>query len=50
MHRSVGNPPGSKRIVFGEGLDSWDLGIKDYKSLRKEFEIFRNQWKLKSRA
>ena len=50
MRRSIGNPPGAERVVFGEGLDSWDLGIKDNKNLRSEFELFRNQWKLKSKV
>ena len=50
MRRSVGNPPGAERVVFGEGLDSWDLGIKDYSSLKSEFKTFRNQWSLKSRV
>ncbi len=47
MRRSIGNSPGEDRVVFGEGLDSWDLGIKDYDSLRSEFETFRNQWTFK---
>lgn len=45
MFRSIGNPPGEDKVVFGEGLDSWDLGIIDYNSQRSKFEIFKNQWK-----
>ncbi len=47
MRRSVSDPSGEGRVIFGEGLDSWDLGIRDQESLRSEFELFRNQWKLK---
>lgn len=46
----VDNPPGEDRVVFGEGLDSWDLGINDYNSLRSKFEIFKNQSKSKPSA
>ncbi len=49
MRRRVGNPP-REEVIFGEGLDSWDLGIKGHNTLRGEFEIFRNQWLLKSTA
>ena len=50
MRRNVGNSPGEDRVIFDEGLDSWDLGITDYNSLRSEFEIFRKQWKSKPSA
>lgn len=29
------------RVVYGEGLDSWDLGIRDYDSLKQHFVEFR---------
>ena len=35
-------PEGS--IIYKEGLDSWDIGIKDFDSQRHEFEKFREQW------
>jgi hypothetical protein len=47
MGRNIGNPPGEGRVVFDEGLDSWDLGIRDYSTLNGEFEGFRDQWLLK---
>ena len=50
MFRKIDNPPRKGGVIFGEGLDSWDLGIKDHESLRREFEVFRNQWLLKSRV
>ena len=35
-------PEGS--VIYKEGLDSWDIGIKDFDSQRHEFEKFREQW------
>lgn len=32
---------GDGRVVFKEGLDSWDIGIKDFDDLKKEFNEFR---------
>ena len=34
----------SERVIYKEGLDSWDIGIADFDSLRKLFERFRNEW------
>lgn len=50
MSRAIDNPPREDRVIFGVGLDSWDLGLKNYDSLRSKFEVFRNQWLLKSRV
>ncbi len=44
MRRSIGNPPKGDRVIFDEGFDSWDIGIRDYENLRSKFELFRNQW------
>lgn len=30
------------RVIFGEGLDSWDIGIKDFDSWKQKFNDFRN--------
>lgn len=47
MFGEIGKSPTEKqRVVFAEGLDSWDLGIKDENSLRSKFEEFRNQFNL----
>lgn len=35
-------PDGS--VIFKKGLDSWDIGIKDFYTQRNEFEKFRQQW------
>jgi hypothetical protein len=32
-----------KRVVFKEGLDSWDIGINSFDSLLEAFNNFRNQ-------
>jgi len=31
------------RVVYGEGLDSWDIGIDSFDSLSKAFNDFRSQ-------
>jgi len=31
------------RVFFKEGLDSWDIGIRDFETLKKEFNKFRRQ-------
>ncbi len=33
-----------KRVLFREGRDSWDIGIKDFDDQEREFNSFRNQW------
>lgn len=45
MAREIDITPEAKsRIVFKEGLDSWDIGIKDYESLSTLFNEFRKNW------
>jgi len=44
MGGQVDIPVPSERVVYKEGLDSWDIGITDFDSLRKLFETFRNEW------
>lgn len=39
------NPGEDGRVVFREGLDSWDIGIFDYETLRREFEKFKSTFK-----
>ena len=39
----VSLPP--NRVIYKEGLDSWDIGITDFKTLQKEFERFRETWR-----
>ncbi|KUK76986.1 MAG: Uncharacterized protein XD93_0607 [candidate division WS6 bacterium 34_10] len=34
------------RIIYKEGLDSWDIGIRDFDSLKKAFKEFRKQIEL----
>lgn len=37
----IGTSPDScGRIVYREGLDSWDIGIKDFESLNAAFSEF----------
>ena len=48
MRRSINTPPSENRVIFGEGLDSWDLGIEDYESLRRSFELFRDDREVES--
>jgi len=39
----IGSSPKQKdRIVFKEGLDSWDIGIRDKESMDREFGNFRD--------
>jgi len=42
MRRIIDMSP-EARVVFKEGLDSWDIGIKDFDSLKSSFEEFRNR-------
>ena len=37
-------PEVDSRIIFKEGLDSWNIGILDYKSLEEIFNKFRIGW------
>jgi hypothetical protein len=32
------------RVLYQEGLDSWDIGIENFKSLKKTFMNFREEW------
>jgi hypothetical protein len=47
--KSIGRAP-KKRVVFKEGLDSWDIGIKDSEELGRKFNTFRQEWLSKSKA
>jgi transglutaminase-like putative cysteine protease len=47
--KSIGRAP-KKRVVFEEGLDSWDIGIKDSEELGRKFNTFRQEWLSKSKA
>ena len=47
MQRKVDSPP-ENRVVFKEGLDSWDIGINDFDSLKTNFDEFRKQWLLEN--
>lgn len=38
------SPEADSRVVFKEGLDSWDIGIRDYESLKELFNEFRKDW------
>jgi len=33
-----------QRVIYKEGLDSWDIGIFDFESLEKVFLEFRDNW------
>lgn len=45
MGRKIDTPPeADSRVVFKEGLDSWDIGIRDYESLKELFNEFRKDW------
>ena len=35
------NPEKDGRVVYGEGLDSWDLGITDFETLKNKFDEYR---------
>lgn len=37
-------PSNDGREIYRVGLDSWDIGITDFDSLRQKFEEFRNSW------
>jgi transglutaminase-like putative cysteine protease len=42
----IGVDPTKKGFtIVGEGLDSWDLGITDFFSLKEKFNVFRNSLK-----
>lgn len=45
MLGTIGEAP--KRVIYKEGLDSWDIGIKDFESLKEAFEKFKMEWKPK---
>jgi len=47
MRRKIGSAP-EKRVIFQEGLDSWDIGITDFDSLKTKFEEFRKHWLLEN--
>lgn len=32
-------------VVYGEGLDSWDIGIRNYEELKEKFINFREKYK-----
>lgn len=36
-----------RHIIFAEGLDSWDVGIRNYKELKEKFIDFRKAYKVK---
>lgn len=44
MNRQINIDFPLERVIFKEGLDSWDIGIKDYDSLERLFQTFRNEW------
>ena len=37
-------------VLFAEGLDSWDLGLKDWDSYTKKYLKFRDVWKSTNRV
>lgn len=37
------DPEIDNRIVFREGLDSWDIGIHDFESLKEKFDAIRRK-------
>jgi hypothetical protein len=43
MGLEIVKPPGD-RVIFKEGLDSWDIGIKNSSELKKVFLKFREEW------
>jgi len=44
--RKIGaNIENDNRIFFKEGKDSWDIGITDFDTLKKEFDKFRENYK-----
>jgi hypothetical protein len=38
------SPENEGRVIYKECLDSWDMGITDFDSLRKAFNTFREKW------
>jgi hypothetical protein len=38
------SPENEGRVIYKEGLDSWDIDITDFNSLRKAFNAFRKKW------
>jgi hypothetical protein len=36
------------RVIFARGLDSWDIGITDFTSLKRKFLAFRKGWQQKN--
>jgi len=38
------SPTGDRRIIYKEGLDSWDIGVFDFESLKQKFLEFRNKY------
>lgn len=43
-------PMGKKFLVYKKALDSWDMGIKNYKNLENKFKIFKEKWLNKPKA
>jgi len=44
LGNKVDVPAPYDRVVYKEGLDSWDIGIIDFQSLQTQFETFRKTW------
>lgn len=40
----ISAPSSEKRVIFGRGFDSWDMGLTDFDSLSQSFNEFRKQW------
>ncbi|MGI5897807.1 MAG: transglutaminase domain-containing protein [Candidatus Dojkabacteria bacterium] len=44
MKRKIDMSVPKDRVIYKEGLDSWDIGIKDFETLKKAFDSFRDKW------
>lgn len=40
----VPTPESDNRVIYKIGLDSWDIGITDFDSLKETFIKFRTYW------
>lgn len=43
------NPTSEGKVVYKEGLDSWDIGFRDGKSMETALYAFREDWKKKEK-
>lgn len=45
MQREIGSSPDKRgRVILAEGKDAWDIGIRDFNTLKDKFNKYREDW------